>query len=211
VTRAHGSQSRGTPRIGGSHAHAASATWACHTQGGGLEVDDGGLLLDLDEGDEFSLVGSGAAFGHFGPGFGGFEVRIPEGPSSALAGTEVVEGAVPLFGIEEDAIVVGLFAESAAGADLAGVDLLEFVEGDFEEVGDGLHLFLVDPDIAGGTGAAVAALGAGKTESILVPGFSFGFGAHRVRPGWKGAGIVGSILRDGVVVVQRKREGGWAA
>lgn len=114
-----------------------------------LQIDDGGLGLDLDKGDYFSFVHSGTAFGGFRPGFGRLEKGVPEGPGAALAGAEVVECAGAFFGIEKDAIVVGLFAESGANADLAGVDFFEFVEGDLEVIGDGLHLFFVDPDIAG--------------------------------------------------------------
>jgi hypothetical protein len=117
-----------------------------------LQIDDGGLGLDLDKRDYFPFVHSGTTFGGFRPSFRRLEKGVPEGPGAALAGAEVVECAVAFFGIEEDAIVVGLFSQSAANADLASVDFFEFVEGDLEVIGDGLHLLFVDPNVAGGTG-----------------------------------------------------------
>src|SRR5262249_27223146 len=95
------------------------------------------------------------------PGLGGLDIAFPERPGAALARPHVIDG-TSRFAVVEDAIAVGLFAQSTAAAGHARVQADDLFDRLAAEFGDGLDLAVVDPDIAGRAGAALAAARAGK-------------------------------------------------
>lgn len=63
--------------------------------------------------------------------------------------------------------------------DAFGVAFFEFGVGELKPLGDCSSFFGREPDVAFGSCAAVAALGAGKSQAFAEPGgFRFGIASH---------------------------------
>jgi hypothetical protein len=83
---------------------------------------------------------------------------------------------------QELAVAAGQLPEAASTADAANVVAVEFGGGEVEKTGDPIQLVHGDPDIAGRTATAVAALGAGEGEAVRIPGTGDGGIAHGLAP-----------------------------
>lgn len=62
-----------------------------------------------------------------------------------------------------------VLVERSASVDLMGITLHEGPNGNLKIVGHRLCLFVSEPDVARGAGAAIAALRTGKTKAIGIP------------------------------------------
>lgn len=135
---------------------------------------------------------AGAGFGGLGEGFRAFEQFGPEGPGAALHGADGIDaadGAAVGQTLEEDAIPAvwaGGLGQGPVSADFPGVLAEEIVAAELEVAGDVLDFAVIEPDVAGRAGAAVAAHGAGEFQAVGVPGLGlaglglFGwFGGHK--------------------------------
>jgi hypothetical protein len=99
-----------------------------------------------------------------------FQIRVPEGPGAALAGTGLIDSAFAGLAVEKHAITGWKLFEALASPYAANVLVLEFFDAKADSGGEGLELFVIDPNEAGRPGAAVAALGAFKAQASVIPG-----------------------------------------
>lgn len=129
-----------------------------------LDVSDGSLALDLIELVKTALAAAWADFAGFGPILGRFQVRVPEGPCPALAGSGVIDLALSGLVVKKDAISAGSLEQALSDTNQSNIFTFKRLDALFPQLlchcGD---FSLVHPDIAWFTGAAVAALGALKS------------------------------------------------
>lgn len=105
---------------------------------------------------ELTFATTGANFARLGPGFGATEVGIPERPRPALPGSLLVDLTFARFVIEKYAVAILVFDQTPTDADWPHVLFLECPALHPQSFGQGVDLGLIDPHIAGRTGAAVA-------------------------------------------------------
>jgi hypothetical protein len=118
---------------------------------------------------ELAFAAAGADAAGVLPVGGRLEIGIPEGPSSALAGPGVVNGAAAGLAIEENAVAVRELLEALSNADLPAVFVFEFIDAEADEDRERSDFFVRDPNVARSATAAIAALGAGEVEAGVVP------------------------------------------
>lgn len=136
-----------------------------------LDSDDGCLFFDLFQLNQCSLTAPGTHLAGRLPRFRRANVRFPERPRSALPWSSLVDGALFRFVIEEHAIAVGILDQALSNPDHANVLFFERDDIHVEQFGERFNFLLVDPDITGRAGTTIAALGASKFQTVLVPGF----------------------------------------
>lgn len=120
-----------------------------------------------------TVVDPGARSAGPGPILLPFEVGIPEGPGSTLQGTDLVDAAdaFSVGGMDEElAVAVRALEQAVPPADAADVAARKRLEVQSAMRSDGGHFCCVYPDMPGSAGAAVAALRAGESQAIGVPG-----------------------------------------
>src|SRR5262245_1949613 len=123
---------------------------------------------DFLDRNQLALAGAGTRSAHPVPGFPRAQVAVPERPGAALARPHRVDRAAGAA-VVKHAIAVRLLAQRAAAVVFLGMDGDEFFPWLLAELGDGVDFLVVDPNIAGRAGAAVAAAGAREAKPILVP------------------------------------------
>jgi hypothetical protein len=137
-----------------------------------LNPKDLPLSLNLAQLIQLPLTAPRADFAGFFPRCLGLQIRIPEWPRAALARTSCVDLALPRFIVKENAIAIGKFAEALPNAYLANVILLERLNVLADRFCELLNFLGIHPDVPRPARAAIAALRALKTKSILVPRLS---------------------------------------
>ena len=143
-------------------------------------------LIDGVKGALVFQAGShaGAVLGGLFPVFEGLQVLLPEGPGAALSGADGVDGAAATAGVvsheKETVVALGSFliTEVPTVFDFIEVGFNEGGAGDLQVINDGLEFGGSGKDVAGGTGAAVTALGAGKVQAGGEPFTGVGGGAR---------------------------------
>lgn len=101
------------------------------------------------------------------------KIALPERPGSALERTNGIDAAAELAvsPLEETAIArLGVLGQQVVGIEGSQAPLGQFVFRATEECGDSLDFRPAYIDVAGGPGAAFAALTAGEAQSCVVPG-----------------------------------------
>jgi hypothetical protein len=137
-----------------------------------LNPKDLPLSLNLTQLIQLPLAAPGTNFAGFLPSRLGLQIRIPEWPSAALPRSSRIDLALARLVIKENAITVGEFTQALPNPDLAHVILFERLNVLANRLRQLLDLLGVHPNVPGSTRAAIAALRALKTKSILVPGLS---------------------------------------
>jgi hypothetical protein len=133
-----------------------------------LELDDFQTASDLLGGDQVTAASAGAFLAGFFPSFRRKHRAFPEWPGSALAGSHRVDCATK-FTIIKDAIPVGFFFQASLTAVESSVSCFGLVQTFASELRDGGNLFVIHPNETRRAGATIAASGAAKTQTILVP------------------------------------------
>src|SRR5262249_32492741 len=141
--------------------------------GAGQQLEDLQPPRNLLRRDQVSLPRPRADLARLPPVLRRADVALPERPGAALPRPGRVDGAAP-FAVVKDAIAVGLLAQAAAPADRPGVQPLGLLRPFAAQVGEVGNLLLRHPDVAWGTGAAVAAAGAAEAQAVGVPGLAHG-------------------------------------
>jgi hypothetical protein len=134
-----------------------------------LDLDDGRVRKHFFNAVDLPLTAAWADLARLLPCLRRFDVRVPERPGAALARPGVVNLAFATFGIEENAIAVVVFEQAFTRTDSANVAGLEIVSGQAHCFGQGRYFLVVHPHIARCAGAAIAALGTLKSQSVLEP------------------------------------------
>src|ERR1022692_2861302 len=126
------------------------------------------------------MTGAGADFAGVLPILGRFDVALPEWPGAALAGPSGVDGAAGRL-VVKNTVAVRLLAQAAASMGDVRVHGGHLLGRLVQERGDGVDLFVGNPDVARRAGAAIAALGAAETQTAVIPGLinNIGVRFHR--------------------------------
>jgi len=112
---------------------------------------------------------SGTDLASFLPSAAAGEITVPKGPSSALDRAVFVDRAAARFGIEKNAVPIGVFDEAFPPPHLANKLAFKRVDFQIHPRGKFFDFRLVDPYKPRGTAAAVSALRTLELEPILVP------------------------------------------
>lgn len=135
------------------------------------DFDDLPLRFDFVNGVEFALATSGADDAGMGPSCRRFEIRVPEGPGTALSRSRGVDLAATGLVVKEDAITVAKLFQAFPNTDSSDMVLLKLLDIHLANFsGHRSDFFLIDPDVAWCSRAAVAALATCELESFEVPG-----------------------------------------
>ena len=133
----------------------------CRPPRGKSDANHDPSLLDFAELMQLPRAAPGAGFAAVLPVSGGSDIRVPEGPGTALAGPNVVNHAVFCLIIEEDAVAARELLQAFANADPPNVLLLELFDILFAQLGrEPLDILFIHPDVASLARAAFSALGA---------------------------------------------------
>ena len=146
-------------------------------------MDKCGSALDFFERNEVAPARAGADFARRAPGFGRFQIRIPERPASALPGPGRVNRATAVLAVIEGAVAARPFGQAEALADLADESACGIIDRFAAKFGDLGDFFGRDPDVARCAGAAVSATGTREVQAILMPGTVVGRLCRSVRLG----------------------------
>lgn len=129
-----------------------------------------GSFFNLLQGNQLSLTGTWASLLGELPVFGRFDVPLPERPRPALRRTHRINLAPANRAVEEHAIAVGEFRQRDLSSDRARVQQPNLSDRLVQIRRDRLDFLVLDPDVTGRAGATVAALRAGESETVFVPG-----------------------------------------
>lgn len=137
-------------------------------------------------------------------------VGLPERPGTALQRPHGVDPAAFLpvrVGPQKFTILVSALAQAPQSAPaVAGVFFFERCEGHAEMVGDGGDFIRRDPDIAGRSTAAVAALRARELQPASVPGLWDFFTLFAILCGLQHNGSLRNFLVHSIVVAWGDRQ-----
>ena len=128
----------------------------------GLHADGGLSILDLSARNDWPAPCSGTLPAGCVPVGGRADVRRPERPRAALAGTNLVDLAAAFDSFVENAVAAGQLDETPPPAHAAKEGLLERCYLQVNCFGQFLDFRLVDPDVARITRAAAPAAGAAE-------------------------------------------------
>jgi hypothetical protein len=134
-----------------------------------LHLHHGPLRLDLIKLVKLALAAARANAARMFPVGRRLEIRVPEWPSAALPRPGTIDGAFSQLVVEEDAVAVGEFLEALPGTYAANILVFEIASLQADKCRQCGNFFAINPDMAGRSGAAVAALRAGKAEAGVVP------------------------------------------
>ena len=90
-------------------------------------MHDRPTFFDLFECENFAVVGPRTTACHVVPCFTRLQIRIPEGPGTALARAVHIDAASSQIGIEKDAIAVGMFDQTVAVPDTPDESLAKLI------------------------------------------------------------------------------------
>jgi len=133
------------------------------------DLEDLALLLNLAERVQLPPSAAGTNPAGLSPGFRCFQIRFPEGPSPALARSGGIDGALAIFAIQEHAVAIGQLFEALSGTNPAHIGVLKRFYAHAQQRCQGDDFFVGDPNMARRTRAAVATLGASKSQPIAIP------------------------------------------
>lgn len=125
---------------------------------GSSDIDDGSLCLDRLKLDQSPLPHARADCLRPFPGFGTLQIRIPEGPGSALWRADGIDRAAARLTIEKCAVAVGKVSQRHSATHEFRMSDARFPDRLTTILSDGNEFFLSDPDNSGGSRAAVTAL-----------------------------------------------------
>ena len=94
----------------------------------GSDAEDTAALFDFFDRIELPAATAGADFAGGLPRFGRAEIRIPEGPGSALTRTGLIDLAFSCFGVEENTVAVREFLQAFADTDFPHIEPFELVD-----------------------------------------------------------------------------------
>ncbi len=133
------------------------------------QINHGRLLLDQLERDQRTGVHPRTAFSRSVPGFWRFQVRIPERPSPALAGTNLIDRTTATLRVEKRTVPVRIIEQRPLTERQTGPFQQKRSGRNPEMIGDRLNLGRVHPDETRAAGTTVPALRAGKRQPLTIP------------------------------------------
>ena len=132
-------------------------------------IDFRGQHLDVFQRDGVSFSDAGAALLNPLPvGFAG-QIGLPERPGPTLPWASGVDRAASLLWIKVNAVAVRVLVERNSTSGRSSIHQTDLADRLVEEFRDGLDLVFIDPDVSGGTRAAVTAPSAFKRKAISIP------------------------------------------
>ena len=97
------------------------------------------------------------------------EIRIPEGPSPALARPRTIDLARSALAVKENTVAVGKFDQTPANSNPPYIAFFKLLDLEFQQCCQRLDFLFVDPDIAGCPGTTITALRALESEAGMIP------------------------------------------
>ena len=104
------------------------------------------------------------------PGLWGFEIRIPEGPCSALRRASGIDSTFARRAVEEGTVSVRKLSQRNAAANHSSVMDPHFAERQSFDFGDLADFFIRHPDDARVASATISALRTFKPKPFVIPG-----------------------------------------
>ena len=134
-----------------------------------LQRQDVPLLFDLLQGNKFAMITTGTMFRRLPPCRGAGKIRIPEGPSPALARPRTIDLAGSALAVKENAVAVWEFDQAPANSNPPYIAFFKLLDLKFQQCCQRLDFLFVDPDIARCPRTTITALRALKPEAGMIP------------------------------------------